>query len=136
MLLFHRSPVAHIDCCGSLSFFYSLLESTQVKRNGYAFRQPYAWFLQRYKMLSTVTWPHWGGVAIEGVARLLRDLPISATEYAFGRRMLFIKNDSTVYKIVIIETKAKNCLFHFVFFCFFSSLFFEVFLHYFLYLFQ
>lgn len=76
--------------------FDSLLESAQVKRNGYAFRQPYAWFLQRYKMLSTVTWPHWGGVAIEGVARLLRDLPISATEYAFGRRMLFIKNDSTV----------------------------------------
>lgn len=74
----------------------SLVESAQVKRNGYAFRQPYAWFLQRYKMLSTVTWPHWGGVAIEGAARLLRDLPILATEYAFGRRMLFIKNDSTV----------------------------------------
>jgi myosin-1 len=84
-------------------FFYSLLESTQVKRNGYAFRHPYAWFLQRYKMLSTVTWPHWGGVAIEGVARLLRDLPISATEYAFGRRMLFIKNDSTVLKIGYIK---------------------------------
>nr|CAH0099998.1 unnamed protein product [Daphnia galeata] len=79
--------------------YLGLLESTQVKRNGYAFRQPYAWFLQRYKMLSTVTWPHWGGVAIEGVARLLRDLPISATEYAFGRRMLFIKNDSTLMQL-------------------------------------
>ena len=76
-----------------------LLETAQVRRGGYAFRQPYAWFLQRYKMLSTVTWPQWSGVAIEGVARLLRDLPISATEYAFGRRKLFIKNDSTVNNI-------------------------------------
>lgn len=76
-----------------------LLETAQVKKNGFAFRQPYAWFLQRYKMLSTVTWPHWGGVAIEGAARLLRDLPISATEYAFGRRMLFIKNDSTLMQL-------------------------------------
>jgi myosin-1 len=67
-----------------------------VKKNGYFFRQPYAAFLQRYKMLSTMTWPNWSGVAIEGVARLLRDLPISATEYAFGRRQLFIKNQHIV----------------------------------------
>lgn len=105
VILFHRSLPPPPILTARLFPFDSLLESAQVKRNGYAFRQPYAWFLQRYKMLSTVTWPHWGGVAIEGVARLLRDLPISATEYAFGRRMLFIKNDSTVTK----KKNNKNC---------------------------
>lgn len=73
-----------------------LVELARVKRSSFFFRQPYAGFLQRYKMLSPVTWPHWNGVAIEGVARLLRDLPISATEYAFGRRKLFIKSSYTV----------------------------------------
>ena len=72
------------------------IETSRVKKNGYFFRQPYAAFLQRYKMLSAMTWPNWSGVAIEGVARLLRDLPISATEYAFGRRQLFIKNQHIV----------------------------------------
>lgn len=38
-------------------------------------------------------------------------------------------------KLLSSKQNKKNCLFHFVF-LFFSSLFFEVFLHYFLYLFQ
>lgn len=91
-----------------------------VKKSGYYFRQPYAWFLQRYKMLSPVTWPHWAGVAIEGVARLLRDLPISATEYAFGRRKLFIKHSCTVLRFFFLErtirfTVIGNC--RTIFFC-------------------
>ena len=83
------------------------LETTRMKKNGYAFRQPYAVFLQRFKMLSSLTWPQWPGVAIEGVARLLRDLPISATEYAFGRRQLFIKNHHIV-KIIQFRFNMKN----------------------------
>lgn len=73
-----------------------MLETTRVKRNGYVFRQLYTTFLQRYKMLSPLTWPHGAGIAIDGVSRLLRDLPISATEYAFGRTKIFIKNIGTV----------------------------------------
>ena len=57
-------------------------------------------------MLSPVTWPHWSGVPIEGVARLLRDLPISATEYAFGRRKLFIKSSHTVIRVALFIAHA------------------------------
>jgi len=79
--------------------YLGLLETTRVKRNGYVFRQLYTTFLQRYKMLSPLTWPHGAGIAIDGVSRLLRDLPISATEYAFGRTKIFIKNIGTVRQL-------------------------------------
>ena len=72
------------------------MENVRVRRAGFAYRQTYASFLQRYKMLSVMTWPHWSSTAIEGVARLLRDLAISATEYAYGRTKIFIKNPQTV----------------------------------------
>ena len=39
----------------------SLLENIRVKRAGYAFRQKYAVFLHRYKMLCEDTWPHYNG---------------------------------------------------------------------------
>ena len=76
--------------------FFSLLETVRIKRVGFAFRQSYEAFLARYKMLSLHTWPGWCGLAAEGVTYLLRDLPISMTEYAFGRTKLFIRTPETV----------------------------------------
>ena len=76
--------------------YLGLMENVHVRRAGFAFRQTYSAFLQRYKMTSALTWPDWSGTCIEGVARLLRDLHISATEYAFGRTKIFIKNPRTV----------------------------------------
>ena len=35
-----------------------------MKRAGYAFRQKYAKFLYRYKMLCDVTWPHYKGALL------------------------------------------------------------------------
>ena len=41
--------------------------------------------------------PHWhGGGSVDGVTCLLRDLPISASEYAFGRTKIFIRTSKTV----------------------------------------
>ena len=56
----------------------------------------YGQFLKRYKMLSAHTWPHWRGPSVEGVTYLLRELPISANEYAFGRTKIFIRSVKTV----------------------------------------
>ena len=48
-------------------------------------------------MLSTQTWPHWSGDgSVDGVTCLLRDLPISANEYAFGRTKIYIRTSKTV----------------------------------------
>ena len=68
-----------------------------LRRHGYVFRMEYEAFLARYKMLSVHTWPHWtAGGFVDGVTCLLRDLPISANEYAFGRTKIFIRTSKTV----------------------------------------
>lgn len=41
--------------------YLGLMENVRVRRAGYAFRQLYAPFLERYKMLSRRTWPRWNG---------------------------------------------------------------------------
>ncbi|KFO75023.1 Unconventional myosin-Ia, partial [Cuculus canorus] len=55
--------------------YLGLLENVRVRRAGYAFRQLYSPFLERYKMLGTRTWPRWAGSFIEKNNDLLfRDL--------------------------------------------------------------
>ena len=77
--------------------YFRLVDTVQLRRHGYIFKLEYEAFLARYKMLSVHTWPHWtAGGAIDGVTCLLRDLPISANEYAFGRTKIFIRTSKTV----------------------------------------
>ncbi|KAM7313771.1 unconventional myosin-Ia-like [Ixodes scapularis] len=76
-----------------------LVENLKVRRAGFAFRQEYEAFLERYKLLSPHTWPHWSGLPVEGVTLLLRDLPVHPSEYAFGRTKIFVKNPRTVYEL-------------------------------------
>ena len=68
----------------------------RVRRAGYAFRQVYDYFLYRYKMLASSTWPHWSGVAREGVAEILKQQQIPQEEYAFGKTKIFIRNPKLV----------------------------------------
>ena len=82
---------------------FRLVETTLLRRHGYVFRLEYENFLERYKMLSTQTWPHWSGDgSVDGVTCLLRDLPISANEYAFGRTKIYIRTSKTVRHITFI----------------------------------
>jgi len=77
--------------------YQGLVEMSELRRHGYVFRIEYEAFLARYKMLSVHTWPHWNaGGSVDGVTCLLRDLPISANEYAFGRTKIFIRTSKTV----------------------------------------
>ena len=70
---------------------------SELRRHGYVFRTEYETFLGRYKMLSVHTWPHWtAGGPVDGVTCLLRDLPVSANEYAFGRTKIFIRTSKTL----------------------------------------
>lgn len=41
--------------------YLGLLENVRVRRAGYAFRQAYKPFLERYRLLSRSTWPRWNG---------------------------------------------------------------------------
>lgn len=91
---------------------FRLLENVRVRRAGYAYRQVYAQFLYRYKMLCAKTWPSWrGGSAREGVRELFLGLDIDPDEYAFGITKIFIRNPQTVRKCILYSDLAENhCL--------------------------
>ena len=55
---------------------FRLLENIRVKRAGYAFRQKYAIFLFRYKMLCASTWPNYAGsIFTHLITNLKQNLP-------------------------------------------------------------
>ena len=47
--------------------YLGLMENIRVRRAGFAFRMAYDRFLERYKMLSKLTWPKFRGAPRDGV---------------------------------------------------------------------
>ncbi|XP_053860693.1 unconventional myosin-Ia isoform X1 [Vidua macroura] len=79
--------------------YLGLMENVRVRRAGYAFRQLYGPFLQRYKMLNPRTWPRWDGGDREGTEVLLADLAFPAEELAFGHTKIFIRSPRTLFDL-------------------------------------
>ncbi|NXK43291.1 MYO1A protein, partial [Piprites chloris] len=79
--------------------YLGLLENVRVRRAGYAFRQLYGPFLQRYKMLSPRTWPRWAGSDREGAEVLLAELAYPKEELAFGHTKIFIRSPRTLFDL-------------------------------------
>ncbi|GIY10789.1 unconventional myosin-Ib [Caerostris darwini] len=79
--------------------YLGLMENVRMRKSGYAHRQDYESFLQRYKMLSPNTWPTWSGLPVEGVTNLLRFSPVHNSDYCFGRTKIFLKHSKTLYEL-------------------------------------
>ncbi|NXT37308.1 MYO1A protein, partial [Pelecanoides urinatrix] len=79
--------------------YLGLMENVRVRRAGYAFRQLYGAFLERYKMLSPGTWPRWTGTDREGVKVLLAELAFPPEELAFGHTKIFIRSPRTLFEL-------------------------------------
>ncbi|NXO51626.1 MYO1A protein, partial [Aramus guarauna] len=79
--------------------YLGLMENVRVRRAGYAFRQLYGPFLERYKMLSTRTWPRWAGSDREGAEVLLAELAFPPEELAFGHTKIFIRSPRTLFDL-------------------------------------
>ncbi|NXA94148.1 MYO1A protein, partial [Melanocharis versteri] len=79
--------------------YLGLMENVRVRRAGYAFRQLYGPFLQRYKMLNPRTWPRWDGADREGAEVLLAGLAFPAEELAFGHTKVFIRSPRTLFDL-------------------------------------
>ncbi|KAM6233454.1 LOW QUALITY PROTEIN: unconventional myosin-Ia [Porphyrio hochstetteri] len=79
--------------------YLGLMENVRVRRAGYAFRQLYGPFLERYKMLSARTWPRWVGSDREGAEVLLAELAIPPEELAFGHTKIFIRSPRTLFDL-------------------------------------
>ncbi|KAI1229839.1 Unconventional myosin-Ia [Lamprotornis superbus] len=79
--------------------YLGLMENVRVRRAGYAFRQLYGPFLERYKMLNRRTWPRWNGGDREGTEVLLAGLAFPAEELAFGHTKIFIRSPRTLFDL-------------------------------------
>ncbi|KAF1555767.1 Unconventional myosin-Ia, partial [Eudyptula minor] len=79
--------------------YLGLMENVRVRRAGYAFRQLYGLFLERYKMLSPRTWPRWAGSDREGAEVLLAELAFPPEELAFGHTKIFIRSPHTLFDL-------------------------------------
>ncbi|XP_060020737.1 unconventional myosin-Ia [Lagenorhynchus albirostris] len=81
------------------SRYLGLLENVRVRRAGYAYRQAYGSFLERYRLLSRSTWPRWDGGDREGVEKVLGELSVSSEELAFGKTKIFIRSPKTLFHL-------------------------------------
>ncbi|XP_053311684.1 unconventional myosin-Ia isoform X2 [Spea bombifrons] len=79
--------------------YLGLLENVRVRRAGYAYRQEYKSFLERYKMLSKQTWPQWNGEPRAGVEVFLSEIGYPGEEIAYGRTKIFIRTPRTLFDL-------------------------------------
>ncbi|CAH0715856.1 unnamed protein product, partial [Brenthis ino] len=84
--------------------YLGLVENVRVRRAGFASRQRYDRFLQRYKMLSQYTWPNFRGAgARDAVLVLLRDLRLADVQ--FGHTKLFIRSAKTIHSLEVARAE-------------------------------
>ncbi|XP_050702341.1 unconventional myosin-Ia-like [Eriocheir sinensis] len=79
--------------------YHGLVEQARVRGEGWSYRASHELFLSRYGMLSLHTWPAWRGAPLEGCAMLLADLPLTPSQYTFGRSKVFIKSQRAVHEL-------------------------------------
>jgi myosin-1 len=72
------------------------MENLRVRRAGFAYRRPFAQFLERYKCICRETWPRFAGTPREGCRLVLGALGLAADEFSFGRTKLFVRRPVTL----------------------------------------
>uniref|UniRef100_G3U7T6 Unconventional myosin-Ia n=1 Tax=Loxodonta africana TaxID=9785 RepID=G3U7T6_LOXAF len=85
------------ELVSSQALYLGLLENVRVRRAGYAYRQGYGPFLERYRMLSRSTWPHWKEGDRKGVEKIIEELSVASEEAAFGKTKIFIRSPKTLF---------------------------------------
>uniref|UniRef100_A0A672GZ88 Unconventional myosin-Id n=1 Tax=Salarias fasciatus TaxID=181472 RepID=A0A672GZ88_SALFA len=79
--------------------YLGLLENVRVRRAGFAYRQTYPRFLQRYKMISEFTWPnHDLPSDKDAVRRLLQGCGFDG-DAAYGKTKVFIRTPRTLFSL-------------------------------------
>eukprot|EP00004_Rigifila_ramosa_P000655 TRINITY_DN1068_c0_g1_i1.p1 TRINITY_DN1068_c0_g1~~TRINITY_DN1068_c0_g1_i1.p1 ORF type:complete len:1087 (-),score=316.36 TRINITY_DN1068_c0_g1_i1:32-3268(-) len=86
------------ELCRHQVRYLGLLENVRVRRAGFANRQTYERFLQRYKMCSKKTWPTWKKAPADGVREIITENKTDQEkECRFGKTKLFIRNPETLF---------------------------------------
>uniref|UniRef100_A0A8C5Q6D7 Myosin ID n=1 Tax=Leptobrachium leishanense TaxID=445787 RepID=A0A8C5Q6D7_9ANUR len=79
--------------------YLGLLENVRVRRAGFAYRQEYDRFLQRYKMISQQTWPNHSFPSDRiAVQKLLEECRFHQ-DAAYGKTKIFIRTPRTLFSL-------------------------------------
>uniref|UniRef100_A0A9J2Q446 Myosin motor domain-containing protein n=1 Tax=Ascaris lumbricoides TaxID=6252 RepID=A0A9J2Q446_ASCLU len=79
--------------------YLGLLENVRVRRAGFAYRIHYDRFLQRYKLLSTKTWPNpASGTSLDNTMVILNEYGL-AGDCVNGKTKLFVRSPQTVFRL-------------------------------------
>lgn len=77
--------------------YTNLMPVVNMWRMGYCFHLSHVNFLNRYKILSPETWPFYRiGSVIEGIATIIRELPLPSAEFILGTTKVFMRSPRTV----------------------------------------
>ncbi|KFV74021.1 Unconventional myosin-Ig, partial [Dryobates pubescens] len=89
--LFDRELCRHQVC------YLGLLENVRVRRAGFAYRQPYHRFLQRYKMTCEYTWPNHLMASDQEATQALLEQHGFQGDVAYGHTKVFIRTPRTLF---------------------------------------
>uniref|UniRef100_A0A3B4YJX6 Myosin ID n=1 Tax=Seriola lalandi dorsalis TaxID=1841481 RepID=A0A3B4YJX6_SERLL len=95
-----KSPLLfELERCRHQVEYLGLLENVRVRRAGFAYRQTYPRFLQRYKMISEFTWPnHDLPSDKDAVKRLMQGCGFDH-DVAYGKTKVFIRTPRTLFSL-------------------------------------
>ncbi|XP_052836898.1 unconventional myosin-Ia isoform X2 [Drosophila gunungcola] len=80
--------------------YMSLMPLVHLCRTGHCFHLLHVKFFHRYKLLNSLTWPHFhGGSQVEGIALIIRNLPLPSAEFTIGTKNVFVRSPRTVFEL-------------------------------------
>ncbi|KAK9301994.1 hypothetical protein QLX08_005842 [Tetragonisca angustula] len=88
--------------------YLGLKENIRVRRAGFAYRRPFAKFLQRYGILTKETWPRWISNEKQEVEWILGSLNIDRSKYQLGKTKLFIKAPESLFSLEEARDRKYN----------------------------
>jgi len=85
------------ELCTHQVRYLGLLENVRVRRAGFAYRQTFETWLERYKALCPKTWPSYKGPAKDGVALIMKEMRLGPDDYRLGKTKVFIRSPKTLF---------------------------------------
>lgn len=91
--------------------YMSLMPLVNIWRMGYCHHLSHAKFFNRYKLLHNDTWPFYEeGNLIEGIATIIRGLPLPSAEFILGTSCVFMRSPRTVFELEEFRRNRLNQL--------------------------
>lgn len=80
--------------------YMNLMPLVRLWRTGFCYSFVHGKFFNRYKMLSSETWPTWiNSALVEGIAVIIESLPLPLAEFVMTRKRVFIRSPRTLFEL-------------------------------------